>query len=184
MSRTHDRTLAIGVSIGLLAITLLSGCSSDTASGAGSLSLAETKSPAQLLRNQVSETLPPAAIKTVESTEDISEACNTDGDMRSWRSSALLTVEPKSAWRLGKMLTDLGDTLVEQGWSVTNWDTSGREHNSRFKREGSETAITVLATDAKDDSGKGATLDVVVNGPCVKTDGADSDEVKQLEGRE
>ena len=47
----------------------------------------------------------------------------------------------------------------------------------------SKQEMTVSVTEDPDGDGLGAMIGVTVSGPCVKTDGPESDEVKKLEGR-
>ena len=65
-----------------VALLVVSGCAGTTAPGEGAVTatLSQTKSVAQLLRNEAASRLPHIVVKDVNETLDVSEACETDAD--------------------------------------------------------------------------------------------------------
>jgi hypothetical protein len=179
MSRAARKFLGLGI-VAVLIPTLLAGCGSD----ANQTALADTKAPAQLLRNEIASRVPPAVVEKLADSEDSSEGCGQDGVMRSWRSTQMMFVEPQSAWRISTVLEDVTTSLADQGWTSKLSDASSNIHEVRLTSDSNESVIHLTAVEASDEDGNGATMEVTVNGPCVATDGPDSDEVKHLEGRE
>jgi len=178
------------------AITLvgLTACSSGPSTGNGP-TLADTKSPVQLLRNEAASRIPPATIASVTETLDVSVRCRTESEdpvglRRSWHSDAQVTVEAASVWRVDAIVDGLGQSFVDQGWTLTPIDAGGRIHAIELSREGSTSEIRVsahrpdaaapLASDATDP----VTIDLELHGPCVETEGPQSAEVKKLEAQD
>lgn len=180
-----DRKWVAGVAIALVTATLLGGCASSEP--ANVLTLAGTKSPVQLLRNETASRVPTTMIEEVTGSEDTSVACKTvesdpNGLVRKWKSSVLITIKTGSAWRTLDVADDIAQTYVDEGW------TSSRGFDSTvtvtvLESERAATDIEIQATEAAD--GKtGASLRVTTTGPCVVTKGAESPEVRKLENRD
>jgi hypothetical protein len=158
-------------------------------------SLADTKSPVQLLRNEAASRIPPAAIEAVSRTDDRSARCDTEsvdpeGLRRSWRSSTEVTVEAAATWRVDTIVDDIGQSFAEQGWTVTPVAAHDGTHALTLHRDGSASDIRIsahrpdpgtepTATDAEEP----VTIEVSTRGPCVDTEGPDSDAVKKLEAQ-
>ncbi|CAN5342266.1 hypothetical protein BH11ACT2_BH11ACT2_11020 [soil metagenome] len=176
----RSRTL-IGVSlVAALVPALLAGCAS---SNVDTSALADTKGPAQLLRNSVSSRVPKADVMKLGEADDKSVGCGQNGIMRSWLSSQLIFVQPENAYKIKSILTDVVSSLKLQGWTPSLADASSNIHQATLKSTKTSATILVTATEASDEKGNGATMEVDVTGPCVKTGGPDSDEVKHLENR-
>ncbi|MGV8969562.1 MAG: hypothetical protein ACOH1J_03850 [Microbacteriaceae bacterium] len=180
-----------------LALTACSGVSSRDVPGTyPDLSLATSKSPVQLLRNDAAGRIPTSAIDGVEDSDDVSQSCLTEGDdpeglVRSWRSGAVVTIEPGSQWRVATIVDELAASYVEQGWTSRSLGGSANVKSYLLTSDKSMAEITVsahipdtdqtsISTDANVDN---VIVGVQVVGPCVVTEGADSDEVKKVEGR-
>lgn len=178
MSRSLRATIAAGAAVAVASVILLTGCASPAPTGP---TLASTKSPAQLLRNEIAGRVPPAVIDELGETEDVSVGCGQNGLMRSWRSSALMFVKPSSAWRVGKVLSEVTKSLTTEGWNAEDDDSTKSVSQRRLTSPGKGAKITLTAVKAADKKGNGASLEIAVNGACVLTGGPDSEEVKKLE---
>jgi hypothetical protein len=194
-----DRTRMAAV-MALVTLTLAgtTGCSMGSA---GALSLAETKSPVQLLRNEAASRIPPAVIDAVSDTEDHSVSCESESEdpaglRRSWHSNARVTVVTGSVWRVDQVVDDIGQSFADQGWTVTPVTVDDDTHAVELTKEGSASEIRVSAhraaveaTAEADTDGAAAgadpvTIDVETHGPCVDTEGPDSDAVRKLEAQD
>lgn len=162
----------------VLAIGALSGCAAEEKKG---LTLAETKSPAQLLRNEVATRLPDGITRSV-ANQDFTEACGDDTSIRSWRSSALAVVVDDRASELESIVGDLRSSFEGDGWTWSPGNDRLETIQAVFTSASSTAEILVSATPASES--KSATILIVVAGPCVETDGEDSDEVLKLENRD
>jgi hypothetical protein len=164
-------------------VCALTSCSSSNTGAASSLSLIETKSPTQLLRNVAAGFLDSKLVANVTNTEDESLSCGNDPNIRAWNSSvtAGLDVEHQSETEPQAKVVIAG--LVDNGWSPEIEEyTDGL--SVRLTRTGSVSVIHIKAMPAVVGyKGHGAQVKIRVTGPCVKTDGPDSSEVKTLEGR-
>ncbi len=173
----------------VFSVGILAGCGSPSSGTAGGsdeypdVSLAESKSNVQLLRNSAESRIVAEVIDS-SADADASAAClsaadDPDGKIRRWVSSTEMNLVRWHAWRVADIADILIDTFVDQSWSVV--DIEG-EHTDAAKllTSGKGLAeIQIEAAGTEDDSA--ATLYITVTGPCVRTDGADSNEVADLE---
>jgi len=181
-----DHKWAAVVAVSVLSVSLLAGCAAETQ--ANVLTLAQTKSPVQLLRNETASRVPTTMIDEVAESVDVSVACKTveadpTGIMRKWKSSVLMTIKSGSAWRTLDVADDIVQTYVDEGW------TSSRGFDSAvtvsvLESERQATDIEIQAREPEKGGDKGATLRVTTTGPCVATEGADSKEIRKLEKRD
>lgn len=160
-----------------LLILALSACAPEPAGP----TLAETKSPVQLLRNETASRVPAAMVAEVTTTVDASSSCRTaeadpEGLQRAWKSSARLTLVPEAD--LDLVLSKLYISLREDGWAQGIY---GSASIVEFTRDDSLANIHVSVKKASDSDP--AELQLQVAGPCVMTAGEASDEVRSLEGR-
>jgi len=187
MFGSHGRTHLAVAAMFLTAGALLSGCAASAGTGAGArATLAETKSAAQLLRNEAASRLPDIIVKEVNETTDLSESCkpvadDPEGRERSWLSTTSILLTNSQSARIDKVSQELAQSFVDQGWvegseasanqtliALTNTASLARiEFSVEPKAKGQQPAIRISTT-----------------GPCVTTAGIDSDEVKKLEGRD
>ena len=189
---------AAAITIVILAAASLAGCGTDGGTTAKTASLATTKSPVQLLRNEAAGRIPPAVIESVTETEDLSKACldeseDPKGLSRSWYSSAQVLVENASAWRVDAVVDGVAQSFVDQGWLARPLGGSATSRVILLSSETSPAEIQLSANRPDPDAAApdaeasaetvDVTIDLSVHGPCVATDGADSDAVKKLEGR-
>jgi len=157
------------LAVPILLVLALSACSTgDT----GELRLVDTKSSVQLLRNEAWLRLPAVMVKGDEETNDESVSCDDSGASRSWRASTTALINNSFAARVDSVATELVDSFVEQGWSASG---------STLTKKGSLATIEVATTEKTADNR--ASITITTTGPCVPTDGEDSDEVRVLEGR-
>jgi len=190
----HLRAWSVVAAASILALSL-SGC--DTADSPASASLAVTKSPVQLLRNEAAGRIPPATIESVTNTEDVSKGCRAEdqdpeGLMRAWHSTARVLVEDASAWRVDAVADAIAQSFVDQGWTSRPLGGSPTSHVLLLSSKTSPAEIQISANRPDPDASPTTTVAAVdevsielsVHGPCVETDGPDSPAVKKLEGRE
>jgi hypothetical protein len=186
MLRSAKRPVVLGI-VGVLFVAVaLAGCSSEPG-GSGGVSLAQTKSPVQLLRNEAAARVPTGAVSATDQVEDVSIACKTEaadpeGKQRSWRSSVLVSIDNDSAWRVAKLGDDVANSFVEEGWTLSKGPKSTTT-NLLLENPGSAASITLSVAEAAEDTDASASIRIVATGPCVETDGAESQEVTQLDKR-
>lgn len=167
---------------GLLLLSVgVVGCSSPAGASTDELTLAETKSPVQLLRNEAASRVDTTSVSEVRVAADASSACldefdNPGGLVRQWISSVDLVLAAGSD--LSALADDLVASFEGNGWERRDMST------------GDSFALTVLASpnsvaqiqvEASDESEAGV-ITITSTGPCVPTGGPDSDEVLALEG--
>jgi type IV pilus biogenesis protein CpaD/CtpE len=179
----HTRTAA-GVAVVVLSIVGLAACA-PTSSAKSTVTLAQTKSPVQLLRNEAANRLGDIVIGSVNDTKDASKACESEvkdplGLSRAWTSSVSISLSAGNGWRVDEVSTSLVDSFAEQGWSPDRVTVSGSSYTS-LTSDASAVTIRVTSTPGDDAAGVPADLVITTQGPCVDTDGAESDEVTRLE---
>jgi hypothetical protein len=183
----HIRTAAAAalVALSLAGLTACAGGSSPSAGGGAALTLAQTKSPVQLLRNEAASRIDEFVVETVNETEDLSTACKTEeadplGLSRSWTSSVEVSLKAGSAWRAGIITEDLIASFEKQGWVASRGLPSAVTYTG-LKSDTSAAHIGLTLTNEDVAAGVPAKLQITTQGPCVTTAGAASDEVKKLE---
>lgn len=163
--------------IPLLLVAILSGC---TSTDDGALRLVDTKSPVQLLRNEAWFRLPDVMVKGDSETTDQSQSCDESGVERSWLSRTTALINNSFAPRTAGVAQELVDSFSEQGWDTATTTESGVTEYT-LEKAGSIAVISVVATEKTADAR--ASISISITGPCVVTGGADSEEVRMLEGR-
>lgn len=147
------------------------------------LSLAESKSNVQLLRNAAESRIAAEVIESSTET-DFSAAClsateDPDGEIRRWVSTTEVNLVRWHAWRVDDVANILIDTFVSQSWNTIDVEGEHTEAATLLTSGKGLAEIRIEAVGTEDDST--ATLFATVSGPCVKTDGTGSDEVADLE---
>lgn len=170
---------ATPATLALLAVLALSGCA---ATPTEVTSLAQTKSPVQLLRNEAANRIPQEAVASTLNTQDESTNCRTpetdpEGLLRSWRSIIRFELVYGDAVDADAIVDDLAESFVDQGWDRGIYGTASI---IELTRPGSETNIHISVKKANDENEEGAEIQLTVAGPCVMTEGKDSGEVKSL----
>ena len=173
------KTPIIGISAVAIAV-LLGGCASDDS--AGEVTLAATKSTAQLQRNTISGQISPDITASVTRVTDASESCDNDETrhMRLWRSTALIELVPEAAGEITRIQQSISGTFASKGWDSTSEAISKDTTLVTLTNPNSLAVIELTAVTNEDGIGMGANLFVNIAGPCVKTDGPGSDELKKL----
>ena len=168
--------------VGIVALAgalLLSGCTASPAS-TGELTLAQTKSPVQLLRNDAIDRVEKRFIAEVLPTTDGSEACleaggNAEGLIRQWKSSVeiVLAADADVAY--------VSERLV-QGFTAKGWDDEAISDHGPFWLTKLTSTRSVAAVEIGwEEHDDGSLIKISSTGPCVMTGGPDSDEVVNLE---
>ena len=144
--------------------------------------LMQTKAPVQLLRNEARYRLPDLMIKTDSETTDVSVACDADpqGRVRHWQSSTVALFNNSFAARAVTVADTLVASFTEQGWVAARTEESGLVH-TQMTKPGSFAVMEIVAVPKSD--GVRAEVRISADGPCVQTEGRDSDEVELLERR-
>jgi hypothetical protein len=181
---------ATALAVVALALASLSACASQPGGGAdsaagSSLTLAQTKSPVQLLRNEAANRIDSFIVETVNETQDLSTACKTEkvdplGLQRSWTSSVEVSLKEGSAWRTSIVADELVASFEEQGWVASRGAPSAVTYTA-LKSDTSAATIGISVTNEDAATGTPAKLQITTKGPCVTTGGAESDEVTRLE---
>ncbi len=181
MLATFRTTSFVVIAVAAAAISL-SGCaSSDSASS--EVTLAATKSPVQLLRNEAADRIPKEYVNGSLVVRDYSMACATaeqdpKGTLRNWRSSVRVALKSGITKDVTEIVAGVAQAFADQGWTLSD---SGSSAFVDLYREGSSNQIHFTTKAANSDAGTGAEIQIQVSGPCVTTAGADSDEVKSLD---
>lgn len=186
MLTQHQRTPRVfTLLLGMAALALsVSACGTSTESESyPDLSLAETKSPTQLLRNEAASRIPVEFIDVVDHAQDVSKGCQTDerdpdGLIRSWTSSVRVSLKTEHGLQLDTIVDELVKSFELQGW---NRGTFGGATIIELSSTDSPVNIHISSVQP-DELGAGAKIQLSAGGPCVVTDGEDSDEILQLEG--
>lgn len=168
-----NRTLAVAAFV-LAAPLLVTACSAEPRL---ELSLVDTKSTVQLLRNETAGRVPNDTLESVVNSEDTSVECDGGDPYRHWRSSVTLNISAMRAIEAPTIFAELVDSYVADGWEL---DTAGLRE-AVLSSADSIATIDILVTEDADRDGVGASIEVAVTGPCVMTDGEHSDEVRELE---
>ena len=166
-------------------VLALGACAGDTTQSTGdsAVTLAQSKSYAQLLRNEASSRLPEIVLKQVAESSDVSVACDeTDpaGLSRSWSSSMSILVTNSTAARIQKVADDLAASFVEQGWKAKQADDSTETLGVTTLRSATSLADIAITATSKDGD-QLPSIQITATGVCALTDGPESDEVTMLE---
>jgi hypothetical protein len=169
---------------GAIAVALiLSACSAapDTAtSGEGELTLVQSKSPVQLIRNDATNRVDKELVSDIRKTTDASTPCyneedNPGGLIRQWKSSAeLVLVGGADRDAATKSLVD---SVIDQGWTAEEVSEDDSFGLTLLTSSSSVASIEISSADFS----AVAIIRITATGPCVVTDGPDSDEVTSLE---
>lgn len=187
------RSIAAGAAV---LVVLLTGCAGaaegeaeETASNiVAGATLAQSKSYAQLLRNEASSRLPEIILKEVSETSDVSVACedesdDPDGLARSWSSSTKILITNSTAARVQSVSEDLIATFVDQGWKSELEESSTETLSVADLRSESSLAWIKVETASKA-ADQVPSIVITATGVCALTEGPTSDEVVLLEGQD
>ncbi len=198
MVNGDHRTRITGLATAVLALTLLSACSTPQPNSVPGdypdVSLAETKSPAQLLRNEAANRLPAEVIDQIIESEDVSVACLSEKDdpqglIRSWHSTADVLIIDDGVVDTSSLVNDLSASFEEQGWTARSLGGNASVTSKLLESDTSLADIQIagynindtMASTGLEQKVEQTTVQIQVHGPCVRTAGADSDEVTGLQ---
>jgi hypothetical protein len=172
-----SRTLVV-VGAGVL-VAVLAGCAAEQPV----MSLASTKPHVQVLRNDLANRIATPLIEGAANPVDTSIACasatdDPGGIERAWK-SGMTVVFKRDVQRDVHITVDvLVAAFRGNGWTVTTTDDPDVVTLTRGMPV---TTVTISSVPADPVNGMPAQIGLDVVGPCVRTAGADSDEVKELE---
>jgi hypothetical protein len=179
-----------------LAVGSLTGCgeaaqSSDVPPGDyPDLTLAESKSPAQLLRNTAVSRIPTEVVLNVGTDTDGSEACLTveedpNGTIRRWNSSVDVNLRLPETPNTDAIVDAVIASFTDEGWMSQAITGSKADNQAHLLTNGTASATSVSLAQVRieaiitgDKSSSFIRIESV--GPCVVTDGENSSEVTQL----
>jgi len=170
-------------------LVTLAGCASaggvESPRAVSQVTLAQSKSYAQLLRNEASSRLPEIVLKEVAQSSDVSVACDSDpaGLERSWSSGMSILITNSTAPRIHAVADELAASFVAQGWT-SNQDASSTDTRivTELTSKASLAAIQIEA--ALKAEGQEPSISITATGVCALTGGPESDEVLKLELQE
>ena len=190
-SRAIVSALALVLAIGSLTACGEAAPSADIPAGDyPDLTLAESKSPAQLLRNTAVSRIPAEVILNAGTDTDGSEACLTEaedpkGYIRRWKSSVDVNLRLPEAPNTQAIVDGVLASFTDEGWmsqAITGSKADNQAHLLTNETAGSASVsgaqLRIEAIVASD--GASSFVRVEAIGPCVVTDGANSAEVTEL----
>lgn len=195
----EDLTRALAVlAIGTASLLGLAGCAAPAAVVAGTypdVSLADTKSPAQLLRNEAATRLPEGVIDQIIESEDLSVSClsedeDPDGTIRSWHSTVDVLILGEAD--VAPLVNDLVASFEEDGWKARDLGGNVSTVKKLLETDGSLADMQISgftpnenATSVSlEEDVEQRTVQIEVHGPCVRTAGATSEEVGSLQKKQ
>jgi len=195
VANKHVKFIATSFAI-IIAIGTLSGCGASAGSEnarAGEypdLTLAESKAPAQLLRNTAVTRIPTDVVLNVGTDTDGSIACLSEGDdpdgtIRRWDSSVDVNLKLVDAKNADAIVAEVIKTFTEDGWMSQSITGSKATNQAHLLTNGTSSAASVSTSQIRieaivaGDLGSGY-IHIDSMGPCVVTDGESSSEVKDL----
>jgi hypothetical protein len=179
----------------MLGLTALTGCSTATAGDVPEgnypdLSLADSKTPAQLLRNTAVGRIPDDVVLNVGTDLDGSIACLSEdedpkGLIRKWTSSIDVNIKQNQAINTEQIVSDVVATFTDAGWMGQAAAGSKAGGHATLLTNGTATAdgvdsVRVRIEPVISSDKATAFIHVEAMGPCVVTDGASSKEVLDL----
>lgn len=170
----------------LSAITLagLTGCagSAAEADGGSSLTLAQIKSPVQLLRNEVASRIPGNIVVDVVQPNDRSEPCDSvetdpNGYNRTWKSSILILINFHSKLDIEQVVENVVTSYEEQGWEASQGSSS-----KITRLTNPQSFVTIDLSSVKPDKVAeiGGQVQLTTAGSCVTTEGRAAKSVTDL----
>ena len=182
------RSMAAAAAAALVLLTL-AGCAGQSvspAAGGSGITLAQSKSPVQLLRNEAASRLPSIIAKDVAETGDTSVAClpadaDPDGRSRAWHSSLTLLVTNSRAASIHAASDDLVASFVEQGWVAADGEGDAAASTPSTVLTNTASPVTIAVQELPKSDDQKAAIRITTVGPCVATAGEGSDEVLALE---
>lgn len=185
---------AAAIVVGLALLVALAGCAGAEPGAGSGVTLAQSKSPVQFLRNETTSRIPSGSIDSLVDSTDRSVECLTEeedpkGLIRQWSSTSVAIIERASEWRTAKIGKDLVQSLVDEGWTARDAGSSAAITRTLLTSTTSVAEIKVTskipndtnASTSQDEEVTDYRIEIETHGPCVETDGPQSDEVATLE---
>jgi len=184
VNSTRFSRLSAFAAVAVLAVVGLTGCAESPAGtdGASTLTLADIKSPVQLLRNEVANRIPGNLVTDVVQPNDRSEPCESvetdpEGLSRTWKSGVLIVINTHTKLDVSEIVDTLVTSFEEQGWQT------GEGVSPKILQLTSENSfVTIDISTVKPDKVNdiGAQIQITTGGPCVVTEGRASKSVSGL----
>ena len=184
-------TFALAIAVGTL--TGCGGAAPGSDAGNGEypdLSLAESKAPAQLLRNTAVTRIPADVVLNVGTDTDGSVAClseseDPEGTVRRWDSSVDVNLKLVEAKNADAIVSAIIKTFTDDGWMSQAITGSKADNQAFLLTNGTSSAASVSTSQVRIEAviaGDQSTAYVHIDslGPCVVTDGESSAEVLEL----
>lgn len=193
---THYPKFAAGALVLLISTSLLSGCSSAAPANvpAGDypkLSLAQSKSAPQLLRNTAVSRIPVDVVLNVGTDTDGSTPClskekDPKGYIRMWNSGVDINIKPNKAKESEDIVAAVIKSFTDEGWMSQAITGSSASRHANLLTNGTATGGSVNLAQVRIEaviSGDKASafIHIEATGACVVTGGTGSDEVTSLE---
>jgi hypothetical protein len=192
MRRTNK---IVAVLVGATLMSSLSACGGAATSNvpAGdypAISLADTKTPAQLLRNTAVTRIPSDVILTVATQTDGSVAClsedeDPNGYIRYWDSTVDVNLRLPEAPNTQAIVDAVLKSFTDEGWMSQQITGSAADRQAHLLTKGADQTESVslaqIRMEAIVANDKASSyIHIESRGPCVITGGKDSEEVKEL----
>ena len=184
-------TFAVALAIGTL--TACGGAAPSESVPAGEypdLTLAESKAPAQLLRNTAVTRIPADVVLNVGTDTDGSVAClseseDPEGTVRRWDSSVDVNLKLVEAKNADAIVSAIIKTFTDDGWMSQAITGSKADNQAFLLTNGTSSAASVSTSQVRIEAvitGDQTSAYVHIDslGPCVVTDGENSAEVQEL----
>lgn len=171
-----ERLLGVGAVAAVLAVSACTAAPATNPSTAtGELTLVETKSPVQLLRNEALGRVDAQFVADVRNTTDASAACSNaddpEGLIRQWQSGADIVLA-------GDAHPDYVTERLVQSFTGDGWDDEvDAESSPAITRLSSTHSVASIEISSVEGAG---VIHISVSGPCVTTAGPSSEEVTSL----
>ena len=195
VAKKHTRFVATTFAFAL-AVGTLAGCgeaASNENVPAGEypeFSLAESKAPAQLLRNTAVTRIPADVVLNVGTDTDGSIAClseeeDPEGAIRRWDSSVDINLKLVEAKNAEAIVAAVLKTFSDEGWMSQAVTGSTANNQAFLLTNGTSSAASVSTSQVRIEAivaGDEGSAYITINslGPCVVTDGENSAEVAEL----
>ncbi len=195
VAKKNMRLVATAFAV-MIAVGTLTGCGEATPGADGvsgeypDLSLAESKAPAQLLRNTAVTRIPSDVVLNVGTDTDgsiscLSESEDPDGTIRRWDSSVDVNIVLPEAKNTQAIVDEVIKSFTDDGWMSQAITGSKAGNQAHLLTNGTSSAASVSTSQVRieaviaGDQGS-SYIHIDSLGPCVVTEGADSPEVKDL----
>jgi hypothetical protein len=187
--------LSVSVAAAVLALATLSACGASPGSDVPkgdypAISLADTKSPAQLLRNTAVSRIPSEVILSVATQTDGSVSCLSEdedpkGYIRYWESTVDVQLKLKETPNAQTIVDQVLASFTDEGWMSQQITGSAADRQAHLLTKGTASTESVSLAQVRMEavtSGDKTTAYIHIDsrGPCVVTNGKDAPDVVEL----